>query len=280
MKLSCLPVSLYPDLTACTCTLVDWFNFAGELGLDGADVSVVHLQSQQPAYLQTLRRQAADAGVQIAMLVTYADFTHPDATERTRQVEEIRAYCDVAAALGASFMRVTAGQAHPGVERADGIEWAVAGLTACLEKAAATGVTLCYENHTKGYAWTYNDFSQPADRFLEIVARTAGTSLKLLYDTANTLAAGDDPLAVLDQVKDRVAVVHVNDIRQAGRFEPVLLGAGVAPVQEIFARLIQNGFDHWVSVEEASKTGKDGFRRAIPLAEQLWVQAGGAPRSR
>ncbi|CAN5765662.1 sugar phosphate isomerase/epimerase [soil metagenome] len=280
MKLSCLPVSLYPDLTAGTRTLVDWFNFAGELGLDGADVSVVHLQSQQPAYLQTLRRQAVDAGVQIAMLVTYADFTHPDATERTRQIEEIRAYCDVAAALGASFMRVTAGQAHPGIERAAGIEWAVAGLTACLDKATATGVTLCYENHTKGYAWTYNDFSQPADRFLEIVARTTGTSLKLLYDTANTLAAGDDPLAVLDQVKDRVAVVHVNDIRQAGRFEPVLLGAGVAPVQEIFARLIQNGFDNWVSVEEASKTGKEGFHRAIPLAEQLWVQAGGAPRSK
>ena len=239
---------------------------------------MVHLKNKQPTYLQTLRRQAADAGVQIAMLVTYADFTHPDAAERTRQVEEIRADCDVAAALGASFMRVTAGQAHPGVERAEGIQWAVDGLTACLDKAAATGVTLCYENHTKGYAWTYNDFSQPADRFLEIVARTTGTSLKLLYDTANTLAAGDDPITVLEQVKDRVAVVHVNDIQQAGRFEPVLLGNGVAPVQEIFARLIENGFDNWVSVEEASKTGEEGFRRAIPLADQLWVQAGGTPR--
>lgn len=278
MKLSSLPVSLYPDLTDKRRTLVDWFNFAGALGLDGADISVVHLQSHQPDYLRTLRHQAAEAGVQIAMLVTYADFTHPDAAERTRQVEEIRAYCDVAAQLGASFMRVTAGQAHPGVERAAGIEWAVAGLTACLEKAAAAGVTLCYENHTKGYAWTYNDFSQPADRFLEIVARTEGTTLKLLYDTANTLAAGDDPLAVLDQVKHRVAMVHVNDIRQAGRFEPVLLGTGVAPVQEIFSRLVQIGFDGWVSVEEASKTGEDGFRRAIPYALQLWEQAGGKPR--
>jgi len=279
MKLSSLPVSLYPDLTDKRRTLVDWFNFAGALGLDGADVSVVHLQSHQPDYLRTLRHQAAEAGVQIAMLVTYADFTHPDAAERARQVEEIRAYCDVAAQLGASFMRVTAGQAHPGVERAAGIEWAVAGLTACLEKAAAAGVTLCYENHTKGYAWTYNDFSQPADRFLEIVARTEGTTLKLLYDTANTLAAGDDPLAVLDQVKHRVAMVHVNDIRQAGRFEPVLLGTGVAPVQEIFSRLVQIGFDGWVSVEEASKTGEEGFRRAIPYALQLWEQAGGKPRS-
>ena len=278
MKLSCLPVSLYADLTDGRRTLVDWFNFAGALGLDGADISVVHLQSHQPDYLRALRQQAADAGIQIAMLVTYADFTHPDAAERLRQVEEIRAYCDVAAQLGASFMRVTAGQAHPGVERADGIEWAVAGLTACLARAAAAGVTLCYENHTKGYAWTYNDFSQPADRFLEIVARTEGTGLKILYDTANTLAAGDDPLAVLEQVKQRVAMIHVNDIRQAGRFEPVLLGTGVAPVQEIFSTLVQNGFDSWVSVEEASKTGEEGFRRAIPYALQLWSQAGGKPR--
>jgi sugar phosphate isomerase/epimerase len=280
MKLSCLPVSLYPELTAGTRTLADWFRLAAELGLDGADVSVVHLPGRTPADLRPLRRQAETAGVQIAMLVTYADFTHPDAAERARQVQEIQAFCDVAAELGASFMRVTAGQNHPGVERAEGIEWAVAGLTACLDKAAAAGVTLCYENHTKGYAWSYNDFSQPADRFLEIVRRTAGTGLRLLYDTANTLGAGDDPLAVLEQVKERVSVVHINDIRRAGYFEPCLLGTGVAPVQEIFTILVQNGFDGWVSVEEASKTGEAGFRTAIPRAERLWVEAGGAARVR
>jgi len=278
MKLSCLPVSLYSDLTAGQRTLREWFHLAAELGLDGADVSVVHLPGHASSDLHTLRRQAEDAGVQIAMLVTYADFTHPDVAERSRQVDEIRMFCRVAAELGASFVRVTAGQAHPGVERAAGIEWAVAGLTACLAAAAQSGVTLCYENHTKGYAWTYNDFSQPADRFLEIVARTADTGLRLLYDTANTVAAGDDPLAVLDAVQDRIAVVHVNDIRQAGRFEPVLLGTGVAPVGEIFTRLVQAGFDGWISVEEASKTGESGFRHAIPLAEHLWVAAGGRLR--
>lgn len=280
MKFSCLPVSLYPDLTAGRRTLPDWFQFAAALGLDGADISVVHLQSHEPTYLQTLRRQAEAAGVQIAMLVTYADFTHPDAAERQRQVEEIRAFCDVAAQLGAAFMRVTAGQAHPGVERAEGIAWAVDGLTACLDKATQTGVTLCYENHTKGYAWTYNDFSQPADRFLEIVKRTAGTSLRLLYDTANTLGSGDDPIAVLEQVQDRIAVVHVNDIREAGRFEPVLLGTGVAPIKAIFSKLRQAGFDGWISIEEASRTGEEGFRQAIPYAKQQWLATAEAANSK
>jgi sugar phosphate isomerase/epimerase len=278
MKLSCLPVSLYPELSAGTRTLQDWFRLAAELGLDGADVSVVHLAETGAAYLRGVRSQATDLGIEIAMLVTYADFTHPDAAERARQVDELRRFIATAESLGASFIRVTAGQAHPGLERAAGIEWAVAGLTACLDDAAAAGVTLCYENHTKGYAWTYNDFSQPSDIFLEIVARTSGSGLKLLFDTANTLATGDDPLRVLAQVKDRVAMVHTNDIARVGYFEPVVLGSGVAPIVPIFQMLHENGFDGWISVEEAGKLGEAGFRRAIPYADQAWVAAGGQPR--
>ena len=280
MKLSCLPVSLYPELSAGTRSLADWFRFAAELGLDGADVSVVHLASTDAAYLKTLRGQAEDQGIQIAMLVTYADFTHPEAQERARQVEELHRFIEVAAQLGAPFIRVTAGQAHPGLDRAAATEWAVTGLTACLDDAASKGVTLCYENHTKGYAWTYNDFSQPSDIFLEIVARTEGTGLRLLFDTANTLATSDDPLRVLAQVKDRVSMIHTNDIARSGFFEPVLLGAGVSPIVEIYRMVREIGFDGWISVEEASKTGEDGFRKAIPYADRAWVAAGGAPRKK
>jgi len=274
MKYSCLPVSFYPDFTSGRRTLADWFAFAAELGLDGADISVAHLASLQSTYLDELRQQAADAGVQIAMIATYSDFTHPEAAERARQVEEVRAYLDAAARLGIAYVRLTAGQRHPGVERADGIGWAVAGLTSCLDHAAQAGITLVYENHTKGAVWTYNDFSQPSDIFLEIVRQTEGTGLRLLYDTANTLATGDDPLAVLEQVKQRVAVVHVNDIQRIGYFEPCLVGTGVAPVREIFAILHKIGFDAWISVEEASKTGEEGFRRAIPYVKELWEAIG------
>jgi sugar phosphate isomerase/epimerase len=279
MQMSCLPVSLYPELSAGRWRLADWFRFAAELGLDGADVSVAHLGGTTPEHLATVRRQAQDAGIQIAMLVTYADFTHPDAAERSRQVDATRRSIAAAHALAAPLIRVTAGQAHPGLERQAALAWAVNGLTACLDEAAQAGVTLAYENHTKGYAWTYNDFSQPAAIFLEIVARTEGTGLRILFDTANTLATGDDPLAVLAQVKRRVVMVHTNDIARPGHFEPVLLGEGVAPIVPIYRMLVAEGFDGWVSVEEASKRGEEGFRRAIPYADAAWVEAGGRPRT-
>jgi sugar phosphate isomerase/epimerase len=280
MKLSCLPVSLYPELTAKTKTLPDWFEFAARLGLDGADLSIVHLESRETAYLQEVRRQAGDLGLQITMMVTYADFTHPDGGERQRQLDEIKQLTQVAAHLGAQYMRVTAGQAHPGVERAEGIEWAVAGLLGSLDAAAEAGVTLTYENHTKGYGWTYNDFSQPTAIFLEIMRRTEGSELKLLFDTANTVATGDDPLPVLDEVKHRVAAIHANDVARWGAYEPVVHGTGVAPILSIYQKMVAAGFDGWISVEEASKQGEQGFVTAVNHADQLWVQAGGRARAK
>ncbi|MEZ4660313.1 MAG: sugar phosphate isomerase/epimerase family protein [Caldilineaceae bacterium] len=277
-QFSCLPVSLYADFTSGRRTLNDWFQLAAALGLDGADVSVAHLASCEAAYLDGLAAQAKAAGVQIAMLVTYSDFTHPDAAERAQQVQEVNGFIAAAARLGAAFVRVTAGQAHPGVQLAEGAEWAVAGLTACLDTARQHGVTLVYENHTKGSVWTYNDFSQPSPIFLDIVKRTAQTDLKLLFDTANTLATGDDPLRVLQQVIHRVAVIHVNDIRRAGHFEPVAAGDGAAPIPQIFDMLAAHGFDGWISIEEASKQDEAGFRRAIPYVQAAWRQAGSQNR--
>ena len=270
MSFSCLPASLYPDISNGALTLADWFRLAAALDLDGADISVAHLDSLDSVYLDGLRRQAQDAGVVIAGMVTYTDFTHPDAAERQRHRQELRRYVDAAARLGVDFLRVTAGQRHPGVAQADGVGWAADGLCAWVDEANAAGVTLVYENHAIGYVWTYFDFSQTAPVFLEICARTADSGLKLLFDTANLLAVGDDPLAVLEQVLPRVAAVHVSDIRRVGEFESVLIGSGVTPLNAIFDRLRAAGFDGWISVEEASKSGEDGFRRAIKYVKELW----------
>ena len=271
MPFSCLPVSLYPAITAGERTLADWFVLAARLGLDGADISVAHLDSLDGGYLNELRGQAHDAGVVIAGMVTYTDFTHPDPAERLRHRRELGNYIHAAAQLGVSFLRVTAGQKHPGVNRADGVAWAAEGLNACVDEARAEGVDLVYENHAIGYGWTYIEFSQTASVFLEICERTAASGLRLLFDTANLLAVNDDPLAVLDDVMPRVAALHVSDIKRKGAFEPVLLGSGITPLDQIFSRLQTFGFDGWISVEEASNTGEEGFQQAIKHAQQLWL---------
>ena len=278
MNLSCLPVSLYADFAAARLSLADWFRLAAELGLDGADISVAHLASRESAYLEGLRREAADAGAPIRMLATYSDFTQSDAAERQRQTDDVRRWVEAAARLGASFLRLTAGQARPGVERDEGLEWAAHGLVACVADAHAAGVRLLYENHVRGAVWSANDFTQPAERFLEVVRRTEGSGLEVLFDTANCLALNDDPLAVLAQVRHRIGAVHLSDIRAAGAFEPTVIGTGAAPNVSLLRSLVAGGFDGLVSIEEASRTGRDGLRRAVAFADHAWAEAGGGPR--
>ena len=282
MRLSCLPVSLYPDLLSGRLTPGGWFRLAAALGLDGADLSVAHVRSRSPAYLDDLKAESVDAGVSIAMLVTYTDFTQPNASRRAQETDELRRWIDAAARLGASYLRVTAGQAHPDVSESDGLDWAVAGLVACLDPAEAAGVRLLYENHVRGAAWTRNDFTQPAARFLQVVHRTAESSLGVLFDTANNLALDEDdgnPLALFEQVKDRVGAVHLSDLRRRGAFEPVLVGRGVAPIPALLAALVGAGFDGWISVEEASHSGPDAFPAAVAFADAAWIEAGGRPRT-
>ena len=278
MRLSCLPVSLYPDLAAGRRTPGDWFRMAARLGLDGADLSVTHLPHGAPAALHALRREATDAGVEIVMLATYSDFTHPEPAVRAREVDGVRSSIAAGVELGVRFLRLTAGQDHPGIPLNAELDWVAEGLVACLPDAAAAGVRLLYENHVRGAVWTYNDWTQPAERFLEVVRRTTGTRLGILFDTANYLVLHDDPLDVLHQVKDRVGAIHLSDIRRAGTFEPTVIGTGAAPIEPLLRIMVEHGFDGWVSIEEASRTGDDGFHKAVAFAESAWLAAGGASR--
>jgi len=70
-------------------------------------------------------------------------------------------------------------------------------------------------------------------------------------------------------VLPRVVAVHLSDIRRAGSFEPVLLGDGVAPLADLLAQLRAGGFAGWFSIEEASRGGADGVRRAAERARRL-----------
>jgi sugar phosphate isomerase/epimerase len=89
------------------------------------------------------------------------------------------------------------------------------------------------------------------------------------FDIANPLVAGDDPMALFEKVRQRIGYVHVNDVRQPRTFEFVPAGTGIAPIAEVLGRLHQQGYEGWVGVEEASRTGEQGFRSAITYTRQV-----------
>ncbi len=273
MKLSCIPVSFYEDIFSGKKSVIDWIHFAAGLGLEGVDFSVKFFPTRDKDTLNSITEEGQKIGIEFCALACYPDFTHPDVDQRAQEIAQMKADVQLTAALGAKYARVTAGQNHPGTDRAQGIGWAVDGLRQVLDEADRLGVTLVYENHTKGAPWQYWDFSQPCEIFLEILNSLEDTSLKVCFDTANPLVLREDPVALLEAVIDRVEVVHVFDIRTPGEFETVLVGTGASPIKPIFSILKHNGFDGWVSIEEASRTGDAGFEKAVPFVRRAWKEA-------
>jgi sugar phosphate isomerase/epimerase len=252
----------------------EWALEGARAGLDGIDLSVLFLKNRSSKYLDTIRREIQETGIRVAMLTTYPDFTHPDHTERDRQLARLQEDVVTASRLGADLLRVTAGQAHPTVGRSEGINWAVDGLTKALEFAREYPAKLAYENHAKPGAWQYADFSHPTDIFLEIVERTADVSLGVNWDTANTIAYGDDPIPVLRRVVKRVVSVHAADTSTRGELKHVLLGTGLVPFKEMFEILRDAGFDGWICMEEASFKGPAGVKAAADFVRRVWNETG------
>jgi sugar phosphate isomerase/epimerase len=272
MQLSCLPVSFFSDIIEGRMSVGQWARMGAEIGLDAIDLSTLFFPDRSPRAIAAVRQEIEAAGMRVAMVTSYPDFTHPDPLQRQRELELEQEVIALAASLGARLVRVTAGQAHPETDRAAGIAWAVEGLRRLAETAGNLGPRLVYENHGKPGAWRYTDFSQPPDIFLEIARATADTALGINFDTANATAFAEDPLALLNEVVGRVVSVHAADTAVRGELRAVLLGTGVTPFSILFQRLHQAAWDGWICIEEASRQGRQGVEAAARFVRRMWQE--------
>ncbi len=270
MRLSCLPVSFFDEIVSGRMPVAEWAAMGAGLGLDAIDLSILFVHDRSAAKVAALRKQIESEGIRVAMITSYPDFTHPDASQRGRELDLATQVVEVAHDLGARMVRVTAGQAHPETRREEGICWAVDGLCRLTDRVRTLGVQLVYENHAKPGAWQYADFSQPPDIFLEIVRQTAEVPLGVNFDTGNAASFAEDPVLLLEAVIDRVMSIHASDSSTHGALNHCLLGTGITPFPQLFTCLKQHGWDGWICMEEASRLGRPGVEKAASFVRCAW----------
>lgn len=149
----------------------------------------------------------------------------------------------------------------------------VEGFDSVLSQAQAEGIVLAFENHSKPSVWEQYDFAYPPDVFIEIARRMAGSSLGILFDMANALVYGVDPLPVLEAVVNQVCCVHAADISERGKLSHTVIGTGIVPFGKLFACLKEAGFDGLISIEEVSGRGEAGLEQAVRFVRQAWLEA-------
>jgi len=277
-RLAVFPKCFMDDLCVKgTMTVYEWVDLASTLPVQGLEFYTGFLPEDRRE-LERIRDALRRKTLEMPMLCCSPDFTSPDEKERRFWVEQEKKWIDLVAFFGGKTCRILSGQRRPDVSRRQGVAWVVQCIKECLEHAQQKGIILAMENHYKDNYWRYPEFAQRLDVFMEIVNQIHSPWFGVNYDPSNAVLAGDDPLVVLNSVKDRVVSMHASDrylksgsledLRQADGtlgYSPNLvhgvIGKGLNDYDAILRVLKSVGFDGWISIEDGLN-GMDELRES------------------
>ncbi|MCA9176463.1 MAG: sugar phosphate isomerase/epimerase [Planctomycetales bacterium] len=283
-KISAFPKCYLDDIAgARTMSVFDWIEMAKQLDADGLEMYEGFFTSLAPDYLDQIGAAIAGAGFAMPMLCCSPDFTHPDADARKRAIEHEVEMIAVTRRLGGpgAVCRVLSGQRYPDVARRQGIDWVVEAIEQLIPVAREHGVILGLENHYKDGFWSYPEFAQKQDVFLELLEAIPEREwFGVQYDPSNAIVAGDDPVELLRAVADRVVSMHASDrflaagatlesLRQndgtlgySADLRHGVTGKGLNDYETIFRILSEHRYQGWISIE-------DGMNGMEEMAESL-----------
>jgi sugar phosphate isomerase/epimerase len=279
-KLAAFPKGFIKQLVSGQMSIFEWIKLADELRVDGLEFYNNFADVKDSKNWSTVRKAVEETGMVIPMMCASPDFTIPDPILRKQEVEKEIYAIEMSAALGAKYCRVLSGQRRKDITREEGMNYVVDSINACIPTAEKLGITLIIENHYKDDFWTEPEFAQMMDVFVDLVSRIDSKSFGVNYDPSNVIAAGEEPLELLEKIKHRVVTMHasdrylangtIEDLRKAeggsagyvSYFKHGVIGKGLNDYDAIFKTLKDVGFDSWISIEDGVD-GMDQDRKSV-----------------
>ena len=220
---------------------------ASELGYDGIEWRggrQGHVQPTMPSSQKRLLRQSLKGAGLIALAVTaYTSFVSDSSEERQSNVNELKDYADLAAELGASYVRTFLGELPQGKKPDPALYKKISdGLTIASEYAHSIGVSIAIEPHDE-----FSRSSLVTPLFEQFQPRTV---LSVIWDIGNAFAVGEDPSEGFDLLQNHIAYVQVKDGKEREtNWQLCSLGKGDIPLRRAFDLLITNHYKGAFSVE-------------------------------
>jgi sugar phosphate isomerase/epimerase len=222
---------------------------ARKYGYDGIELRALNGSLDLPGCgefaaerIATTREYLKREGIEICCVDTSCTFHSVDADERAAQVNVALVHAELAAKLGAPLIRVFPDKIQPGAQREQTRDW----IAACLRQVAMrmpVEVDVALETH--------GDFAR-AEAAIEIVELADHAKVKLIWDVANSVAAGDAIEQAAAIVHPFLAHVHLRDAKPVSGSEhwlPVLAGCGRVSFAEALAAIKALNYNGYISFE-------------------------------
>lgn len=270
-KISAFPKCYLEMISTGEMTVFEWIEMAKQLDADGLEMYEGFFRSLDNTYIDSIGEAIEAAGFAMPMLCCSPNFTVADAGERQKQVDRQAQMIGIARRLGGpgTVCRVLSGQRYPDVTWEQGRQWVIESIRSLLPIAREQHIVLGMENHYKDGFWQYPEFAQKMDRFTDIVGAIDDREyFGVQYDPSNALVAGDDPVALLSRVADRMVSMHASDrylepgatlddlrlqdgtIGYSSKLRHGVTGRGLNNYPAIFDLLRTHKYRGWISIED------------------------------
>ena len=213
-----------------------------ELRALGGELDLLSRSEFQKNETERTRRRLEAEGLSICCVDTSCRFDSTDPSERRANVEVAVKHAELAMTLGAPLIRVFPDKIQAGATRDETRD----NIASCLRDVAQLSppsVLIGLETH--------GDFAR-GNFAAEIVRMADDPAVALIWDIANSTAAGDSIVDAAREIGPYLAHVHLRDARAVKGEEhwlPVLAGAGDVSFDEAVKALNNLDYDGYVSFE-------------------------------
>lgn len=219
--------------------------------------------------IDEIRNALSDTGLAVANINAFmhhadGDTYHPSWIEkepdlRAKRVDYTLRCIDLAKKLGARTISTEPGGPLQDMSREQGLEIFLEGLRKVEQRALDKGIRILIEPEP-------GLLVENSGQFLELFKELDANAFGLNFDVGHFYCVGEDPVALIKELKDYTHHFHLEDIASTREHHHLMLGKGAIDLPTVLTTIDELGYDGFVTVElytyadQAGEAAFDAFR--------------------
>ncbi len=183
------------------------------------------------------------------MMMAIGDFHHPSWIEKDKSKRDLRINHTIDCIRLAEELGVNTISTEPGgpvndmgMDREEAIKLFIDGINRVSEVARPAGVKILVEPEP-------GLLIQTSEEFRDFIVQVDNECVALNCDLGHLFCVGEDPCKVVEEFKDMIHHIHIEDIAASKEHVHLALGKGAMDFNAIFRTLKKIDYQGWITVE-------------------------------